>query len=317
MLRIYRTDDNGSLNRFKKHKILPNTWCSLVNPNQDELLQVSSFLKVDYDLLNNTLDADERSRIEQENNWLATIINLPLLDDEGNFDTLPCGLVITRKNFITICARDNIVMNSFNKASAKNFDTRKQARFMLNILFKCTQVYLRYLKIINKRTEELEYALRKTTSNKELFQLMEIQKSMVYFTTALRDNHLVLLKLLRLVKTPSVANIVKFSEDDIDLLDDVIIENKQAIEMVDMHRSILESMMDGFASIINNNVNLVMKFLAAITIILSIPTMLASFWGMNVPVAFTDNPHGFIYVISFSAIATLLTIYYFRKKGMF
>lgn len=317
MLRIYRTDDEGNLNRFKKNKILPMTWCSLVNPNQDELLQVSNFLKVDYDILSNSLDSDERSRIEQEKNSLATIINLPLLDDEGNFDTLPCGLVITPKNFITICARDNTVMNSFNRSSAKNFDTRKRAKFMLNILFKCTQVYLRYLKIINKRTEELEYALRKTTSNKELFQLMEIQKSMVYFTTALRDNHLVLLKLLRLVKTPAINNLVKFTEDDIDLLDDVIIENKQAIEMVDMHRSILEGMMDGFASIINNNVNLVMKFLAAITIILSIPTMLASFWGMNVPVVFAESEHGFLFVMSFSAIATLLTIIYFRKKGMF
>ena len=146
---------------------------------------------------------------------------------------------------------------------------------------------------------------------------MEIQKSLVYFTTALKDNHLVLLKLLRLIRTPAVSKLVQFSEDDVELLDDVIIENKQAIEMVDMHRSILEGMMDGFASIINNNVNLVMKFLAAITIILSIPTMLASFWGMNVPVAFANNANGFWIVIGLSAIGTLATIFYFRKRGMF
>ena len=184
-------------------------------------------------------------------------------------------------------------------------------------MYKCTQFYLRYLNIINSRTEKIEYALRKTTSNKELFQLMEIQKSLVYFTTALKDNHLVLLKLLRMLKTPNISKLVSFNSDDEDVLDDVIIENKQAIEMVDMHRSILEGMMDGFASIINNNVNLVMKFLAAITIILSIPTMLASFWGMNVPVAFASNPNGFLYVISFSALATIATIIYFKKKGMF
>lgn len=129
-------------------------------------------------------------------------------------------------------------MNSFNRSTAKTFDTRDRARFMLNILYKCTQFYLKYLNIINKRTDELEYALRKTTSNKELFQLMEIQKSMVYFTTALKDNHLVLLKLLRLMRTPAVAKLAGFGNDDADLLDDVIIENKQAIEMVDMHRSI-------------------------------------------------------------------------------
>jgi magnesium transporter len=120
-----------------------------------------------------------------------------------------------------------------------------------------------------------------------------------------------------MLKTPNISKLVSFNSDDEEVLDDVIIENKQAIEMVDMHRSILEGMMDGFASIISNNVNLVMKFLAAITIILSIPTMLASFWGMNVPVAFASNPNGFLYVISFSALATIATIIYFRKKGMF
>ena len=317
MLRIYKSEDGGKLAKLKKNKIIPMTWCSLVNPNEEELLQVSNFLKVDYDLLNNSLDADERSRIEQEKNSLAIIINLPLLDDEGNFDTLPCGIVLTAKNIITICARDNRVINSFNRSTAQSFDTRNRAAFLLNILYKCTQFYLKYLNIINKRTEDIEYALRKTTSNKELFQLIEIQKSLVYFTTALKDNHLVLLKLLRLLRTPAVSKLVNFSEDDEELLDDVIIENKQAIEMVDMHRSILEGMMDGFASIINNNVNQVMKFLAAITIILSIPTMLASFWGMNVPVAFADNPNGFLWVIGISAVGTIATIIYFRRRGMF
>lgn len=317
MLRIYKTDENGKLVKLKKNKILPMTWISLVNPNEDELTVVSNFLHIDYDILNNSLDADERSRIEQEENSLAIIINLPLLDDEDNFDTLPCGLVLTAKNLITICARDNRVLNAFNRSTAQTFSTKDRARFLLNILYKCTQFYLKYLTIINKRTENIEYALRKTTSNKELFQLMEIQKSLVYFTTALKDNHLVLLKLLRLIKTPAMSKFVNFSEDDIELLDDVIIENKQAIEMVDMHRSILEGMMDGFASIINNNVNQIMKFLAAITIILSIPTMLASFWGMNVPVAFANNTQGFWIVMGISAIATIAVIIYFRKRRMF
>ncbi|MBO5038902.1 MAG: magnesium transporter CorA family protein [Alphaproteobacteria bacterium] len=317
MLRIYKTEDNGKLAKLKKNKIVPMTWCSLVNPNEEELLQVSSVLKVDYDILNNALDADERSRIEQERNSLAIIINLPLLDDEGNFDTLPCGLVLTAKNFITICARDNRVLNSFNRSTAHTFDTRERAHFLLKILYRCTEFYLKYLNIINKRTEDIEYALRKTTSNKELFLLMEIQKSLVYFTTALKDNHLVLLKLLRMIKSPLVTKLVAFNSDDVELLEDVIIENKQAIEMVDMHRSILEGMMDGFASIINNNVNQIMKFLAAITIILSIPTMLASFWGMNVPVAFAHNPDGFWWVIGMSAAATVGVIIYFRRKRMF
>ena len=188
---------------------------------------------------------------------------------------------------------------------------------MLKILYKATQFYLRYLKIINRKTESIEYNLRNTTNNKELFQLMEIQKSLVYFTTALRDNHLVLQKLVRMVKAKTISSNLKFNEDDIDLLEDIMIENKQAIEMVDMHRTILESMMDGFASVINNNVNQVMKFLAAITIILSIPTMLASFWGMNVKLPLSDVNFGFWYVIAISTILTILVILFFRKKKMF
>ena len=140
---------------------------------------------------------------------------------------------------------------------------------------------------------------------------------MVYFTTALRDNQLVLQKLIRMVKAKSISSILQFSDDDIDLLEDIMIENKQAIEMVDMHRTILESMMDGFASVINNNVNQVMKFLAAITIILSIPTMLASFWGMNVNLPLKDNVFGFWYVIAISTVLTVLIILFFRKKKMF
>jgi magnesium transporter len=317
MLRIYKSEDGGKLVKLKKNKLTPFSWYSLINPSQEEMEKVSEQLNLDFDMVRNALDLDERSRVELEDGVLALIVNLPLLDDEGTFDTLPCGIFFTKRNFLTICSRDNRILSAFNKNTAKTFDTRERGRFLLGILSKCTQFYLKYLAIINRNTEEIEYSLRKTTKNKALFQLIEIQKSLVYFTTALKDNHLVLLKILRMVNSPALAKVVKFTDDDIDKLEDVIVENKQAIEMVDMHRSILEGMMDGFASIINNNLNLVMKFLAAITIILSIPTMLASFWGMNVPVPGALHPYGFWIVITISAVATLLTIIYFRKKGMF
>ncbi|MBR2136971.1 MAG: magnesium transporter CorA family protein [Alphaproteobacteria bacterium] len=317
MLRIYKTEAVGKLVKLKKFRVVSHAWFSLINPSGKELEQVSSMLKVDSDILQNSLDADERSRVELDDGIFSAIVNLPLLDEEGNFDTLPCGLVFSSKNFLTICSRDNRILSSFNKNTANSFDTRQRTKFMLLILYKITQYYLRYLAIINRKTEYIEDALKQTTNNKELFQLIEIQKSLVYFTTALRDNHLVLEKMLRMTKSPSTSKLLAFTEDDIDLLEDVIVENKQAIEMVDMHRSILEGMMDGFASIINNNVNQIMKFLAAITIVLSIPTMLASFWGMNVPVPAANLAYGFWIVISLSMVATLLVIIYFRKKGMF
>ena len=317
MLRIYKSEDGGKLIKLKKNKVAALSWYNLINPTAEEMEKVSSQLKLDPDMLKNALDLDERSRVEFEDGVLSLIVNLPLMDDEGQFDTLPCGLAFTSRNFMTICSRDNRIISSFNKNTAKSFDTRERGRFLLSILSKCTQFYLKYLAIINQRTEDIEYSLRKTTKNKALFKLIEIQKSLVYFTTALKDNHLVLLKILRMINSPTMSKLIKFTDDDIDMLEDVIVENKQAIEMVDMHRSILEGMMDGFASIINNNLNLVMKFLAAITIILSIPTMLASFWGMNVPVPVVGNPYGFFIIMAISAVATVLTIIYFRKKGMF
>jgi len=317
MLRIYKTENGGKLVKLKTFKSANQAWISLVNPSAKEIEQVSSLSKVDSDILRNSLDADERSRVELDEGIFSVIVNLPLLDEEGNFDTLPCGLVFTVRNFLTICSKDNRILSSFNKNTAKTFDTRERTKFMLSILYKITQFYLRYLAIINRKTEHIEDALKQTTNNQELFQLIEIQKSLVYFTTALRDNQLVLEKILRMTKSPATSQILAFTEDDTDLLEDVIVENKQAIEMVDMHRTILEGMMDGFASIINNNVNQIMKFLAAITIVLSIPTMLASFWGMNVGVPVAASAYGFWIVISISMLATLLVIIYFRKRGMF
>lgn len=317
MFKVCRTDANNKLVKMKKNRLYPGSWINVINPSSEELEKIANWIEWDLDTLKSSLDIDERSRIEQDGKNFMVIINLPLLDDEGQFDTLPCSMVFTPKNFVTLCSRENRIIGAFTKATANTFNTKDRTKLMLSILYKSTQFYLRYLKIINRKTESIEYSLRNTTNNKELFQLMEIQKSLVYFTTALKDNQLVLQKLLRMVRVKSINGITNFSEDDIDLLEDIMIENKQAIEMVDMHRTILESMMDGFASVINNNVNQVMKFLAAITIILSIPTMLASFWGMNVSLPLTASRFGFWYVVAASAILTVLTILFFRKKKMF
>lgn len=317
MFKVSKTDANGKLLKLKKNRLYPGSWINVINPGNEELEKLANWIDWDVDALKSSLDIDERSRIEHDDKNFMVIVNLPLLDDDGQFDTLPCSMIFTPKNFVTLCSRENRILGAFTKATASTFDTKNRAGLMLGILYKSTQFYLRYLKIINRKTESIEYNLRNTTNNKELFQLMEIQKSLVYFTTALRDNQLVLQRLLRMVRVKSINTVVAFSEDDIDFLEDIMIENKQAIEMVDMHRTILESMMDGFASVINNNVNQVMKFLAAITIILSIPTMLASFWGMNLGLPLMASKYGFWYVVAISAVLTILTILFFRKKKMF
>jgi len=315
MIEILKTTDK-KLIELGINEAQSGSWFNLIDPTYDEIQKVSLILNLDESFLRNSLDVDERSRIEIEDDCVLIITNIPIMEDEGAYDTLPLGIVFTDRGFITVTSKKNKVISSFNKETAGSFDTRDKTKFLLDILFRSTKYYLRYLNYIYKRSEEIEEDLRKTMKNKALFQLFEVQKSLVYFTTALKDNYVVLQKIMRLTQSSKNA-LLKFSQDDIDILEDVIIENKQALEMVEMHRNILENMMDAFASIISNNLNIVMKFLTSIAIIFSIPTMFSSFWGMNVPVPFAHNEYGFLLVAIISLAAAISAAVYFTKKGMF
>ncbi|MCD7878452.1 MAG: magnesium transporter CorA family protein [Candidatus Gastranaerophilales bacterium] len=316
MIKIFKTNDDKKLSKLSISEAVSGSWFSLISPNEEEIKQVSLVLGLDEDFLLNSLDLDERSRIETADGNVLIITNLPIMTDDGCFDTLPLGIIYTPTSIITVCSKDNNILSSFNETTSYFFDTRNKTEFMLKILFRSVKFYLKYLDIINRTTENIENELQKATNNKALFQLMEIQKTLVYFSTALKDNDIVLQKIMRMTK-PTALNYLKTTEEDIDLLEDVIIDTRQAIEMVDMHRMILEAMMEGFASIINNNLNLVMKFLAAITIIMSIPTMIGGLWGMNVIVPYGNNPYGFMIVVTLSIILSIAVVVFFRKKGMF
>ncbi len=317
MIKIFKTEENKKLTKLSISEAVSGSWFSLINPTEEEIKQVSLVLGLDEDFLRNSLDLDEKSRIEIEDGNILIITNLPIMTDDGCFDTLPLGIIYTPTSIMTVCSKDNNILASFNETTAYTFDTKNKTEFMLKILYRSVKFYLKYLDIINRTSENIEVELQKATNNKALFQLMEIQKTLVYFSTALKDNDIVLQKIMRLTKSTSSLNNLKTTEEDMDLLEDVIIDTKQAIEMVDMHRMILETMMEGFASIINNNLNLVMKFLAAITIIMSIPTMIGGLWGMNVKVPYADNPYGFAIVVLFSIFLSTAAVVYFRKKGMF
>ena len=176
---------------------------------------------------------------------------------------------------------------------------------------------MKYIRNINRRTDELEQHLRNSMENAGLFNLLDLRKSLTFFSASLRSNYIVTEKILRLRSTNQLQHLIKMYEEDEDLLEDVIIEYKQAIEMVEMYSHILNSMMEVFASIINNNMNEVMKFLAGMTIILAIPTVLSSFWGMNVAVPFEDTDYGF-YIVAVLALVIAATFAYFlRKRRMF
>ena len=212
-----------------------------------------------------------------------------------------------------VCLEETPVLTSFMDGRVRDFHTFMKTRFILQILYKNATQFLQYLRIIDKKSEVIERKLHQSQKNEELIELLELEKSLVYFTTSLRSNEVVLEKLLRIEK-------IKKYPEDTDLLEDVIVENKQAIEMANIYSGILSGTMDAFASVISNNLNIVMKFLATVTIVLSIPTMIASFYGMNVNshgMPFADSPYGFAIVLGLTLLLSLFVAYIFNKKDLF
>lgn len=317
MLKIYKTSSNSELEELDITQADNHSWIKLIKPTEEELKQVSDFTSCPSDLLSAALDENEHSRIELEDDFILIIINIPFIVSKNKYDTIPIGIIFSNTFFITICLRENKVLDFFEAENSKKFSTKKRANFLFTLFLKNAEYFLRYMRFINNITDELEFSLRKSMKNKSLFQLFEIERSLVYFITALKDNNVVTEKLLRLRKNKNLQELITIDEDDEELLEDAIIENRQAIEMVEMHSNILGGMMDAFASIISNNLNIVMKFLTSITIILAIPTMIASFWGMNVDVPFRDHPGGFVYVVVIAFVVSFLSFWGLWKKNLF
>lgn len=317
MLNIYRTNAEYYLENLELEQADNLSWIKLINPSDEEIEKVSQATGCPSDFLVAALDENEHSRIELEDDFMLIIVNVPYMVSTNKYDTIPIGIIFSKKSFITVCLGENKVLDYFSPNNSKKFSTHKRANFLFTLFLQNAEYYLRYMRFINNITDDLEIKLRKSMENKKLFQLFELERSLVYFITSLKDNNMVTEKLLRLRKNKDIQELIKIDEDDEELLEDAIIENKQAIEMVEMHSNILSGMMDAFASIISNNLNIVMKFLTSITIILAIPTMIASFWGMNVDVPFRDHPGGFIYVVTIAFIVSFLSVWGLWKKNLF
>lgn len=312
MLKIYKTESNEEFNEIDE--IVSGCWVNMIAPSNEEINYVAGELDIPVDSFKDALDDEERSRIEREDDHVFIIVDMPVItyDDVGLaiYDTIPIGMIITDHHFVTVYLQENPMIEQFMRNKVKKFFTFKKTRFALQILYMISTYYLRYLKQINKKTGDIERELHQSMKNKELFTLLSLEKSLVYFTTSLKANNIVMEKMLK-------QNFLRMYEDDQDLLEDVIIENKQAIEMAEIYSSILSGMMDAFASVISNNVNIVMKFLTSITIVLAIPTMVASFFGMNVPHPFENYQHGFLITIIISIILSSITAFIFWKRRYF
>ena len=293
------------------------SWINVVNPDSDDLQIVSMVTEIPTDVLKMALDTEERSRVEIEDDYVFVVINIPIILETDSYDTLPLGVCITPDFIGTVCLQETDVMKAFTQNKYPLFYTFKKTRFLFQILFRTATLFLRYLQQINHRTDDIESILRHSMRNREFFMLLELQKSLTFFASALRGNGAVMEKLLRLRRNQSLHHLLKLYEEDEDLLEDVIIENKQAIEMVEMYSNILMNMSDTFASIISNNLNIVMKFLASITIILSVPTTIFSLWGVNVPLPFQENEWGFFLVITIAMICSAVAVALLWMKKLF
>ena len=293
------------------------SWINVVNPDSDDLQIVSMVTEIPTDVLKMALDTEERSRVEIEDDYVFVVINIPIILETDSYDTLPLGVFITPDFIVTVCLQETDVMKAFTQNKYPLFYTFKKTRFLFQILFRTATLFLRYLQQINHRTDDIESILRHSMRNREFFMLLELQKSLTFFASALRGNGAVMEKLLRLRRNQSLHHLLKLYEEDEDLLEDVIIENKQAIEMVEMYSNILMNMSDTFASIISNNLNIVMKFLASITIILSVPTTIFSLWGVNVPLPFQENEWGFFRVITIAMICSAVAVALLWMKKLF
>ncbi len=291
-------------------------WISMIAPDSNEIESICNKYQIDEDALKAALDIDERSRIEIDDTFTMILVNIPTVEDQTDkelYTTIPLSIILADDVVITVCSEPTPILKQFESGRIKDFYTFMKSRFVLQILYKNSSAYLNYLRSIDRKSEEVENKLHKSTKNSELIELLKLEKSLVYFTTSLRSNEVVLEKLLR-------TEIIRKYEDDADLLEDVIVENKQAIEMANIYSGILSGTMDAFASVISNNLNIVMKVLAIITIVMAIPTMIFSAYGMNLNQAsmpFASHPMAFPIIIAISLLISIIVGAVFTKMKTF
>lgn len=294
-------------------KFIKGNWINMVSPTEEEIKTVCENIKISEDFIRYALDYEEKARIdiEEDEETILFIIDIPIIEKENGskmYSTMPIGVIFVRDDYlITVSLTNNYIIDELEKK--KNIVTYKKSRLLLQIFYSNAERFLTLLKRLNKETEIAENVLKDSMKNKELLKLLSLKKSLVYFTTSLKSNEIVMEKTLR-------GNLIKLYEEDEEILDDAIIENKQAIEMSKIYSDILTGTMDAYASIISNNLNSVMQFLTSITIIIAIPTMISSYWGMNVPVPMQDNPFGFIMIVLLSILIGIIATLWLKKKEM-
>ena len=314
MVKMYNTDMitnvTTEVNEYKR-----GNWIDMINPTESEIFEVCRNLNIEQEFIKYSLDYEEKARIdlEEDDGTILFIIDVPIIEKENDveiYTTMPVGVIFVRDEYvITVSLKENDIIKKMERIVGKKVITYKKSQFLFQLFYENSSAFLNLLKEINKKTEHIEKTLKKDLKNEDLLKMLNLEKALVYITTSLKSDEVVMEKTLR-------GKIIKLYEEDEDLLEDAIVENKQAIEMSKIYSDILNETMDMYASIISNNINDIMKFLTSITIILAIPTLVASLWGMNVPVPFQNYQYGFPVLLAVSFVVTLTVMIWLKKRNM-
>ena len=311
-MRIYYTENDSLLTAAEPRK---GCWIALTDPTEEELHSVSAASGAPMDMLRAALDPEERSRIDTADGCVMILVNVPIVTESEKelYDTVPLAILLTAESVITVCSQNSPALRAFAEGHVPGFNTAMKTRFVFQILYASASLYLGYLRRIERRSEAIEEGMRRAADNRQLFDLLRLQKSLVYFSTSLRANEAVLEKLMR-------TDAVKKYPEDAEILEDAIIENRQAMEMTQIYREIVKGTTDTFASVISNNLNLIMKTLAIITIVMAIPTIIFSAYGMNVSLAsmpLSTHPQAFALIILLALIGSLAVALVFLLTSRF
>lgn len=296
----YWEEKNGKLIECEEENSAKNMWVDARSLNREDIRILEETYNIDQEHILDILDQDELSRIEQTDDYTLIILRLPLYrpDSEISYVTVPLGIILFKNTIITICWTDCEVLHDLSANRIKDLTLNDFTAMVIRILSRSDTIFLRYLKEINRRSTAIQQTLERSVKNNELMLLLNLGKSLEFFTTSLSGNQMLLEKLRK-------SHILKLDEDDKDWLDDVTIDNKQALEMANTYSNILNSMMETFASVISNNLNIVMKKLTVISLVLMVPTFIVSFFGMNIPLPFANN--GWSGIITISMVCLLTT----------
>ncbi|MDD1678774.1 MAG: magnesium transporter CorA family protein [Methanomicrobiales archaeon] len=307
MIRFYERRD-GAL--IENCEFVPHSLIVVTNPDTKEIADLSEKFSFEKDFITDALDIEERARFEVEGDTLLIILKVPHKNEDKDrkipFSTVSLGIIVG-KEYVLLVSRVPIPFIE-RMIEKKVFSPKKKTRLVFLVFFRNSEVFLKSLEEINFTLNQIEERLHESTRNVELERLMQLEKSLVYFSTSLRTNQVMIERLLR---SPLL---VKY-EEDTDLLDDTLVELSQAIEMTNIYSNILSSMMDAYASVISNNLNIVLKILTVVTILMQVPTIITSYYGMNIPLPLQDTPYTFLLIIVWVAIVSVVIVYLFRYKG--